>query len=491
MTTNHVAGGHTGARAGGPDERWSARWVGRLIVLVLVSEVIPVSMSLAGTALPAISGEYRTTQASWTLTAAFLAAAVAMPLIGKIADIVGKKKVLLIVLGCTTIGSVVSALAPSFLLFAVGRAMQGAAFALVFLCYSLIRDLFPPRLVTFAVSVTVTGTGLIVIGQPFLAGWLIDGYGVGGVFWFLAVLTTVLLALSAAVVPESGVRVSESRPDFAGAALLGFGVAAILLGVSIAPELGFLSLPVVALVLAGLALVVCWVFQARRVAQPLIDLRLLGSRSLLPIVAGGGLVYGAGASITLVLPILAMTPREIGAGYGFGLTATGYALFGMASGAGLVVGGLLVGLTARQGARRHLIIASGVLILGTIASALFKADYAMLMVATTIAALGLGVGSAAIPNLVIESVPPERQVISSSIVEVSRTLIASIVTPVVFVVMNSNIARVAGGQPIYTTGAFDGAYLAVGLTIAAGGAVSLLIRRRTTGDPSPSPVPGH
>ncbi|MGW0594609.1 MFS transporter [Streptosporangium sp. NPDC002607] len=462
---------------GAADERWSVRWVGRLSVLVLVSEVIPVSASLVATALPAISAEYQTTQSSWAMTASFLAAAVSMPLIGKLADLAGKKKLLLWVLALTIAGSVLSAVAPTFWVFIIGRVLQGASFALAFLCYSLIRDLFPPRLVTFAVSVTVTGTGLVVIGQPFLAGWLIDGYGVAGVFWFLAVLTAVLLTLAVIAIPQTSVRAPESKPDFVGAALLGFGVAAVLLGVSFAPEIGFLSTSVLVLVLAGLALLAGWIVQATRTSQPLIDLRLLGSRSLLPIVGAGGLVYGAGASVGLVLPMLTMTPRELGGGYGFGLTATQYAIFGVISGVGLVAGGLIVGVTARRGARLHLIVSAVLMVVGVIGSALYKGDYGLLLGATAVASLGLGIGAAAIPNLVIESVPPERQVISSSIVEVSRTLIASIITSVVFVVLNSNIGRIVQGRPIYSPDGFDGAYLALGLTIAAGGVVALLIRR--------------
>lgn len=458
---------------------WTPQWVVRLLVLVLVSEIIPVSASLAATALPAIGASFSTTQASWTITATFLAAAVSMPLIGKLADLHGKKRLLVWALAATVLGSAVSALAPVFWLFIVGRVLQGAAFALAFLCYSLIRDLFPPRLVAFAVSVTVTGTGLVVIAQPFLAGWLLDGYGVAGVFWFLAALSAVMLALAVPLIPETPVRAKESRPDYLGAALLGGGVAFLLLGVSLAPTAGFLSAQVGGLVLVGLLLLVGWIAQARRATPPLIDLRLLGSRTLLPIVAAGGLVYGAGASVILVLPMLTMTPRELGGSYGFGLTATQYALFGVLFGIGLVLGGLLVGLTARHGARVHLIVSAAVMLVGILGSAGFKSDFTLLALATGIAGFGLGIGAAAIPNLVIEAVPPERQVISSSIVEVSRTLIASIVTPLVFTVLNTNIAQLVGGQPIYAPAGFDGAYLVLGVVIAAGGGIALLIRRPT------------
>ena len=458
------------------DESWSGRWVGRLLVLVLVSEIIPVSATLAMTALPVISAQYRTTQASWTLTAAFLAAAVTMPLIGKLADLNGKRRLLLWVLVLTLAGAVLSAVAPNFALFVVGRVFHGASFALAFLCYSLIRDLFPPRLVTFAVSVTVTGTGLVVIGQPFLAGWLIDGYGVPGVFWFLAATTAVLLVLAVVVVPESPVRAPESRPDFAGAALLGLGLAAVLLAASLAPQSGFGSATVLGLGLAGLLLLAGWILQANRVSQPLIDLRLLTSRRLLPVVVAGGLVYGGGAQVTLALPMMTMTPRELGGNYGFGLTASQYAVFGVTLGIGLVLGGLLVGVTARHGAHRHLAGAAALMVLGVLGSAVFKADYGLLIAATAVASFGLGIGAAAIPNLIIESVPPERQVISASMVEVSRTMVAAILTPVVFVLLNSNIARVVEGQPIYTSGGFDLGYVLLAVTITVGGAIALAIR---------------
>ena len=65
----------------------------------------------------------------------------------------------------------------------------------------------------FAVSVTVTGTGIVVVLQPFLAGWLIDNHGVSGAFWFVTVLTAVLAGAALLMVPESPVRSADSRPD--------------------------------------------------------------------------------------------------------------------------------------------------------------------------------------------------------------------------------------------------------------------------------------
>ena len=488
MTENETVGRESHAPdTAAPDESWSARWVTRLLVLVLISEIIPVSATLVMTALPGIGARYQTTQASWALTAAFLAAAVTMPLIGKLADLYGKRRLLLWVLALTLLGAVLSAMAPTFALFVVGRVLHGASFALAFLCYSLIRDLFPRRLVTFAVSVTVTGTGLVVIGQPFLAGWLIDNYGVPGVFWFLAVTTAVLLVPAVAVVPESPVRAPESRPDFVGAALLGGGLGAVLLAASFAPQAGFGSATVLGLGVLGLALLAAWLLQAVRVAQPLIDLRLLTSRRLLPVVVAGGLVYGGGAQVTLALPMMTMTPRELGGDYGFGLSATQYAVFGVTLGIGLVLGGLLVGVTARHGARRHLAVSAVLMLLGVVGLAVFKSDYGLLVGAVAVASFGLGIGAAAIPNLIIESVPPERQVISSSMVEVSRTMVAAILTPLVFLLLNSNIARMVDGQPIYTATGFDLGYAAIGLTIAVGGLIALTIRPRAEGEVTGTP----
>lgn len=76
----------------GEKHQWTPRLIAVLVVLILVSEMIPVSSVLAGTALPAITARFDTTQIGWTMTIVFLTAIIAMPLVGKLADMCGKKR---------------------------------------------------------------------------------------------------------------------------------------------------------------------------------------------------------------------------------------------------------------------------------------------------------------------------------------------------------------------------------------------------------------
>ena len=459
--------------------KWTPRLVAILIVIILVSEIVPVSAVLAGTALPAITAEFATTQASWAMTIAFLTASIAMPLVGKLADMYGKKRLLMIVLVITLIGSMLSAIAPTFSVFLVGRALQGAIFSVVFLCYSLIRDIFPAEIVPFAVSVTVTGTGIIVVLQPFLAGWLIDNHGVAGAFWFITILVAILGTAALLVVPESPVRSADSRADLLGALLLGSSVSAVLVAVSSAPQWGWISGGTICLLVIGCVLFASWVVQAGRTPEPLIDLRQLRRPGLLFTVLSSGLVYGVGTTTSSILAIMAMTPRAAGGDYGFGMTAGEYAIFGIVNGIGIVVGGLIVGLSVRRvGARVHMIVAAAAITIGALTMGVGRGEELTVLIATGVVHLGVGLAGAAIPNLVISAVPADKQVVSASLTEVSRTLAAGVGTTLVFVMLNANIQTLVGGTPVYAGIGFLWAFGLISASAAAGGVVATYLPKR-------------
>ena len=459
--------------------RWTPRLVAILVVLILISEIIPVSSVLAGTALPAITAEFATTQAGWTMTIAFLTASIGMPLVGKLADMYGKKRLLMIVLAVTVAGAVLSALAPTYPVFLIGRALQGAIFSVAFLCYSLVRDLFPPRIIPFAVSVTITGTGIVVVLQPFLAGWLIDNHGVTGAFWFVTVLTGVLAAAAFLIIPESPVRSGASRPDLVGAVLLGGSVATVLLAVSKAPEWGWSSAATLALLLLGCAMFAGWLVQAGHTPEPLINVRQLRRPALLFTVLSSGLVYGVGTTTSSILAVMAMTPREAGGDYGFGMTASEYAIFGVINGLGIVLGGLIVGVTARRtGAKLHMVVAAALIGIGVLAMGVWRGEELIVLIATGVVHLGVGLAGAAIPNLVIAAVPADSQVVSSSIAEVSRTLLAGVGTTVVFFLLNANVRALAEGAPVYAGAGFMWAFGVIAACALAGGICAAFLPRR-------------
>src|SRR3954467_10105231 len=110
--------------------------------------------SLVAPALPEIQHALGTSveSVSWVLTAYLLSASIATPLIGRLGDMYGKEKLLVIVLVVLCFGTTVTALATSLAVLLVGRIAQGAAGGIFPLAFGIIRDEFPPERVAGAVG---------------------------------------------------------------------------------------------------------------------------------------------------------------------------------------------------------------------------------------------------------------------------------------------------------------------------------------------------
>ena len=134
----------------------------------------------------------------------------------------GKRKVLLFAVAGAAVGSFISAIAPSYAILILGRSLTGLLVPCLFLSYSLIRDVFPPKTVALAVSIATSGMGLIAIPAPFLTGWLIDNHGFRSIFWFFVVGLVLLGGMIFASTAESTVRLrSFAGPDRRGTARIG------------------------------------------------------------------------------------------------------------------------------------------------------------------------------------------------------------------------------------------------------------------------------
>ena len=90
--------------------------------------------------------------ASWVITAALLGGAVAMPIAGRLADMFGKKLVLLVSGLLLVLGSVICAAGSGLAPMVVGRAVQGLAMGFIPVAISLMREVTPPRLTSIAVA---------------------------------------------------------------------------------------------------------------------------------------------------------------------------------------------------------------------------------------------------------------------------------------------------------------------------------------------------
>ncbi|MGW3481926.1 MFS transporter [Rhodococcus indonesiensis] len=482
----------------GPDERpplsgdasleapeSTARWIGILLILVLLTEQAALAFALFTPALPKIAAHYQTTQVVWVMTALVLAAAIASPVLGKLADIYGKKRILVVTAAVASTGALISALAPTFGILLVGRFLSGVGFAFTALGYSLIRDVFPARLQPMSIGIANTGVGVVTVLAPLVSGFMLDRTGVASVFWFSFALCAVGGVLTLLFVPETPVRARVSV-DWVGALLLTTGLFAAMLMLSMGAGWGWLSgrtLGVLGLALAAFA---TWVAWERRVAEPLISIEVLTSRAVGITLLAGGVAYGATTLIATLIPMLLQTPA---ADYGFGLSVTEMALWLLPGGVLIVVSGVFVGATARRiGFRQHLIagsvlIAVGALILGTTPSHPWQ----------IVAAYGLvGFGSmiyASVPNLVMLALPAEQRAVGANFTGLSQSMFGGMLSSVGFALLAQHVVTADATGIVYDSRGFFVAFLVAAVAALAGAVLAFWITAGRRGESSDAASP--
>jgi MFS family permease len=134
---------------------------------------------------------------SWILAAPLVTGAVMTPISGKLSDIYGKKKMLLIILGIFVLGFLVAALTTNFLILVASRVMLGIGISMFPIAFSIIRDKFPPEKLAIGQAIfTSTLSGGAVIGL-ILGGGIVESYGWRAVFVFLLPVAAILFAVIA------------------------------------------------------------------------------------------------------------------------------------------------------------------------------------------------------------------------------------------------------------------------------------------------------
>lgn len=471
---------------------WTPRLILSTIFLAMVLEALALGAGMVSLGLPSILREFPTDQGGWLLTAYLLAGAVAAPLLGKFADLYGKRRILLLALLVSATGAVICAVAPTFEILIAGRALQGVILTSLSLTYSLIRDVYPPKPAAMAASITVTGMGAFAVVMPLLVGILIDAVGFRGLFWFDATWTLALCGAVWLTTPESPLR-RVSTPDLLGGALLAGGIGSMLTYVSMGNTWGWTSSTGLLLAVVGALLLAGFVVRVTRVPDPIVNLKLFTQKPLLFVTLTGAVGYGLMATTSIILPFMSITPKAAGQTYGLGLTTTHYALIESPKALVTVAAGLVIGIAVARG--RH---PRGFMIAGLAAwivgqSLLAFRNDTVLDIVTVAVIFGLGVGfvNASLPNLVIRATPAGDQGSTAGAVQLCQTATGALMPVLLFAVLAPHAMRLEGGGVIYAESGFR-----TWLLIAAGlAAVTLVVattvlwdRSRTRFDVASTPT---
>jgi MFS family permease len=447
--------------------------------MIMIVEAATLGYNVALTSLPSITREFPTNQPGWILTAFILTGTVASALAGKLADLYGKRRIMVICLLISLAGAVTTTLAPSLGVLFAGRALQGAVMPMLFLTYSLMRDVYPRSILPVATAVSLTGIGVISICVPFLAGWLIDSFGWRGLFAFdvvwIAVFTPILLLTTR----ESPVR-ARSKVDVIGGALLAFGLVVLLYGVSSSRAFGWGSTRTLLLLALGVVLLAGFAVRSLTYSAPIVDLRIFGRRGLVLAAITASCAYGAAALSGLMAPLLAMTPRQTGGDYGLGFTAGEFAYVNAPLSLAMVVFGFITGkLMNRYGAAALMKAGLAAMALSGLQYMFFHDTYVQLLIAAILMGVGQGLSFGSIPGIVIASAPADQQGSLAAMVQVTYGAIVGILPIVLFSILTGYITSSGPAGVVYSSAGFrTGGLLIVAVTVVGLLLASTVLRTR-------------
>jgi EmrB/QacA subfamily drug resistance transporter len=379
-----------------------------LAVLSLGVIAFTLSQTTVAPALPHIQSSLGITESSvtWTLTGYLVSASVMTPIIGRLGDMFGKRRLLLVTLVAFALGSALCAVAGSIGLLIGGRVIQGIAGGLFPLAFAIVRDELPREKVASSIGIVSSITGIGGGIGLVLGGVIVDHVSWHWIFWLSLAITLVALVTTWLLVPESPIT-TPGRVDLGGAALLAIGLAAPLIGVSQSSTWGWGDPRTLGLVALGVPFLVGLVAFERRQPQPLLDMATLSRRPVLATNAATALIGFAMFGSFVLIPQIAQVPSSTGFGLGVSATVAGLLLL-PSTVVMLIVAPLSGRIGGRRGSKGPLVV--GALITGAALGLLAVAHTTELELMAGAALMGTGVGFAfaAMPNLIIEAVRQEQ-----------------------------------------------------------------------------------
>jgi MFS family permease len=407
-----------------------------VVVLALGGIVVSLMQTLVIPLVPELPGLLNADPAdtAWVITATLLASAVATPVVGRLGDMYGKRRMLLISLVLLVIGSTVAALSDTLVPMIAGRALQGLAAGVIPLGISIMRDELPAERLGSATALMSASLGVGgALGLP-AAAFLAENADWHVLFWTAAGLGVVVTALVLLFVPESSVR-TGGRFDLIGAFGLSIALVCLLLAISKGADWGWGSGLTLGLLAGAVVVLLAWGRFELRTRGPLVDLRTSARRQVL-LTNLASLVFAfAMFAQSLVLPQLLQLPTITGYGLGQSMLVTGLVL---------VPSGLVMMATAPVSARISRVYGPKVtLMCGAVVVALgyglgvvmMGAVWHLVVVSALIGA-GIGLAYGSMPALIMGAVPVSETAAANSLNTLMRAIGTSISSAVAGVLLS-------------------------------------------------------
>ncbi|GAA0456186.1 MFS transporter [Streptomyces sp. NPDC046215] len=423
-----------------------------VFALSLAAMVVSMMQTLVVPILGLIQNDLETTTAnvSWVTTATLLSAAVFTPLLGRFGDQHGKKQTLVGVLIVMVAGSVLAAVTHSLLWLIVGRVLQGAATAIFPLALSVLREEVRPAKLPGAMAMVsgtlAFGSGLALVATGLLTSG--DNPDYRSAFWLATGLAALALIAVATLVPATR-QTTGGRTDVLGALSLAATLVLLLLPITQGHEWGWSSARTIGCFTGAVVMAAVWTLVERKVSEPLVDMKMFVHRPVLFANIAGLLVGFGSFALFIGVSYLVQMPSKV-AGYGFDasvLRASVQFLLPstIVSLLAAPVGGQLV---RHKGPRLVLLLASLIGTAGFVWIALDHEHSFSVIAAGMLVGAAISFGYAAMPAVIVTSVPHHQTGIANGINSISRSTGSAIGSAMITTVLASkSIEHLPPGAP--------------------------------------------
>jgi MFS family permease len=443
-----------------------------LAILSSIATLVMYTETMLVPSLPNIISEFNLSYSlsPWILTTYLIIGAVMTPVTSSLAEIHGKRKILLAVMGVYAVGVTVGGLTTDFYSFIIARGMQGVGMSMFPIAFSVIREQFPKSRLAIGQGVI---TSMFACGSilGLLIGATIAEYS-GWRTTFLSILPVAILlpivvwkfarigevhsdwrtmttTTTTTTLPQqqSGSSYKKKSLDLFGAATLAATITLFLLSLTFIETRATgsnstQSISQLAILSAGcIAAFVAFLVAERRAIHPLIDLKLLQNKILLftnimMIILGFSMFM-----VFQTIPILAESPPPAG----FGYSITGTAAIQLPFSIILLIFGPTSGyIVSKLGSIRPVIMGYAINAFGFFMLATFHSQPWMVSVALAIISTGLSLGSVGLMNIVLLATPYKNMVTSIGMTSLLRIIGSSVGPAVAGVLMQVGQINVQG-----------------------------------------------
>lgn len=412
--------------------------------------------------------------ATWVLTSTLLSGAVATPIMGRLGDLFGKRRMLVVSLAVMVVGALVSAFTSDLLVMIAGRTLQGFAMGAIPLGIGLMRDMLPRERLGSAMALMSSSIGVgggLALPAAALVAQHTDWHAL---YLGAAGLGVLAIALTLAVVPESPLRAKGSF-DLPGALGLTAGLLLFLLPVSKGSAWGWTSGTTLGLFGAAAVVLLLWGLMELRVAAPLVDLRTTARREVLLTNLASIMVGVSFFVVSLVLPQLLQLPTASdGLGQSMVVAGLCVAPLGLTM---MFTAPVYARLSARYGPKVTLIIGLLVIAAGYGGGLGLMSAAWQTVVTSVVLGAGIGLAYSSLPALIVGAVPASETGAANGLNTLMRSIGTSVSSAVIGMVL-ANTSDVVGGIAVPTLHGFRVSFGIATAAVAVGLALALFLPGR-------------